>query len=55
MLAGKHPSSLAAVAAQPRNGFETVIVANSTGPYFAVAAHDASGQQLGESAVAKLD
>jgi len=30
-----------------------VIVANSTGPYFAVAAHDASGQQLGESA--KLD
>ena len=55
VLAGKHPSSLAAVATQPRNGFETVIVADSTGPYFAVAAHDASGQQLGESAVAKLD
>ncbi len=55
VLAGKHPSSLAAVATQPRNGFETVIVANSTGPCFAVAAHDASGQQLGESAVAKLD
>jgi hypothetical protein len=55
VLAGKHPSSLAAVATQPRNGFETVIVANSTGPYFAVAAHDPSGQQLGESAVAKLD
>ena len=55
VLAGKHPASLAAVATQPRNGFETVIVADSTGPYFAVAAHDASGQQLGESAVAKLD
>ena len=55
VLAGKHPSSLAAVATQPRNGFETVIVANSTGPYFAVAAHDASGRQLGESAVAKLN
>jgi hypothetical protein len=54
VLAGKHPSSLAAVATQPRNGFETVIVADSKGPYFAVAAHDASGQQLGESAVAKL-
>jgi len=36
VLAGKHPSSLAAVATQPRNGFETVIVANSTGPCFAV-------------------
>ena len=55
VLAGKRPSSLAAVATQPRNGFETVIVANSTGPFFAVAAHDASGQQLGESAIAKLD
>jgi hypothetical protein len=55
VLAGKHPSSLAAVATQRRNGFETVIVADSKGPYFAVAAHDASGQQLGESAVAKLD
>jgi hypothetical protein len=54
VLAGKHPSSLAAVATQPRNGFETMIVANSTGPYFAAAAHDASGRQLGESAVAKV-
>jgi hypothetical protein len=55
VLAGKHPSSLAPVATQPRNGFETVIVADSPGPYFVVAAHDTSGQQLGESAVVKLD
>ncbi|HEV3379905.1 MAG TPA: arylsulfotransferase family protein [Trebonia sp.] len=55
VLAGKHPSSLAAVATQPRTSFETMIVANSTGPYFAVAAYDASGKQLGESAAAKLD
>jgi hypothetical protein len=54
VLAGKHRSSLAEVAAQPRNGFETMIVANSAGPYFAVAAHDASGKILGESAVTKL-
>jgi hypothetical protein len=55
VLAGKHPSSLAAVATQPRDGFETVIVADSKGPYFAVAGYDASGKRLGESAVAKLD
>ncbi len=55
VLAGKRPSSLAEVATQPRNGLETMIVADSTGPYFAVAAYDASGKQLGESAVAKLD
>ena len=54
VLAGKHRSGLAAVATQPRSGFETMIVANSTGPYFAVTAHDASGKQLGESAIAKL-
>jgi Arylsulfotransferase (ASST) len=54
VLAGKHPSSLAAVATPPRSGFETLIVANSKGPYFAVTAHDASGKLLGESAVARL-
>ncbi|MGH3281723.1 MAG: arylsulfotransferase family protein [Trebonia sp.] len=54
VLAGKHQSSLAAVATQSRTGFETMIAADSTGPYFAVTAHDASGKQLGESAVAKL-
>ncbi|WP_300614317.1 arylsulfotransferase family protein [Trebonia sp.] len=54
VLAGKHPSGLGAVATQPRNGFETMIVADSRGPYFAVAAYDASGKQLGASKVAKL-
>lgn len=54
VLAGRHQSSLAAVATQSRTGFETVIAADSTGPYFAVTAHDASGKQLGESLVAKL-
>jgi hypothetical protein len=54
VLAGKHPSSLAAVATQPRTGFETTILANSTGPYFVVAGYDASGKQLGESAVERL-
>jgi len=54
VLAGKHPSSLAAVATLPRSGFETMIIANSTGPYFAVAGYDASGKQLGESVVERL-
>ena len=31
-----------------------MIVANSKGPHFAVTAHDASGRQLGESAVVRL-
>ncbi|HSZ40194.1 MAG TPA: arylsulfotransferase family protein [Trebonia sp.] len=54
VLAGKNAASLATVSTQPRNGFETMIIANSTGPYFAVEAYDASGKQLGESAVTKL-
>jgi len=54
VLAGKQPSGLAAVATQAWTDFETVIAADSTGPYFAVAAYDASGRQLGESAVTKL-
>ncbi len=50
VLAGTHGASLATVASQPRSGFETVIVANSTGPYFAVTAHDEAGKLLGQSA-----
>jgi hypothetical protein len=41
------------VATQPRTGFETVIAANSTGPYFAVTAHDSVGGLVGQSATAK--
>ena len=48
--AGKKESSLSTVATQRRTGFETVIVANSTGPYFAVTAHDPVGKLLGQSA-----
>ena len=51
--AGKRESSLSTVATQPRTGFETVIAANSTGPYFTVTAHDPAGQLLGQSATAK--
>lgn len=54
VLAGKHPAGLSAVATQARGGFETMIVADSSGPYFAAAAYDASGKQLGQSAVTKL-
>ena len=50
MLAGKNQAALTAVASQPREGFETVISVNSEGPYFAVTAEDADGNQLGRSA-----
>jgi hypothetical protein len=53
VLAGKSESSLAAVATQARAGFETVIAANSVGPYFAVTAHDATGKLIGQSATVK--
>jgi Arylsulfotransferase (ASST) len=51
--AGKKDSTLSTVASQPRSGFETVIAANSTGPYFAVTAHDSAGKLLGQSATAE--
>jgi hypothetical protein len=53
VLAGKNPSALAAAGSQRRAGFETMISVNSEGPYFAVTAHDAGGQQLGRSATVK--
>ncbi len=51
--AGKRESSLSVVATQPRTSFETVIAADSTGPYFMVTAHDSAGKQIGQSAVVK--
>jgi len=51
LLAGKRAASLDVVATQPRAGFETMIGANTAGRYFAVAAYDSSGKQLGQSAV----
>ncbi|MGH3214079.1 MAG: arylsulfotransferase family protein, partial [Streptosporangiaceae bacterium] len=51
--AGKRESALDVVAALPKSGFETVIPANSTGPYFAVTAHDSSGAVVGQSAIVR--
>jgi hypothetical protein len=51
--AGKRESSLDVVAALPKSRFETVIPANSTGPYFAVTAHDSSGSLIGQSAIVR--
>jgi outer membrane protein assembly factor BamB len=51
VLAGTNKSSLTPVGSQPWGGFETAIAVNSTGPYFAVAAIDRNGKELGRSAV----
>jgi hypothetical protein len=53
VLAGNNRSGLATVGSQPRAGFETVISVDSDGPYFVVTAQDATGRQLGRSAVVK--
>ena len=37
------------------SGFETMITVNSVGPYFAVAAEDASGRVLARSATVRLE
>jgi Arylsulfotransferase (ASST) len=50
VLAGRNRSALTAAGSQPRDGFETLISVNSEGPYFAVTALDAAGNQLGRSA-----
>jgi hypothetical protein len=51
LLAGSSPSSLANVG-EPiaRQGFETLLAANSSGPYYEVKALDSSGRVLGTSA-----
>jgi len=51
--AGRRESALDVVAALPKAAFETVIPANSTGPYFAVTAHDSSGSLIGQSAIVR--
>ncbi len=55
VLAGKRESSLSVIATQPRSGFETVIAADGTGPYFAVTAHDTTGKLIGQSATVEKD
>jgi len=51
VLAGSSASSLRAVGSQAWSGFETMIVVNSSGPAFAVAAIDRDGHELGRSDV----
>ena len=53
VLAGQNSAALTVAGSQPRAGFETMIPVNSDGPYFAVTAHDPSGQQLGQSATVR--
>ncbi len=54
VLAGQSRSSLAAVVTAKRQGFETAIQVGSSGPYFAVQAHDAKGKLLAKSAAVKV-
>jgi hypothetical protein len=54
VLAGSGPSSLAVVGRQWWSGLETAITVNSTGPWFAVVAEDASGKELARSLPVKL-
>jgi len=49
LLAGSSPSTLGNVAAVARTGFETTLTTTAVGPYFAVSAHDAGGNQLAVS------
>ena len=53
LYAGPSPTQLAPIATAPSSGFETAIAANSTQPYFAVAALNAAGQPLATSATVR--
>jgi len=54
LLAGSSSSTLSNVAAVPRTGFETTLTTTAVGPYFAVAAYDAAGNQLAVSATVEV-
>ena len=49
ILAGRSADALAPVATTPKTGFETGVVVDSAGPFFAVRAKDAAGNVLGGS------
>jgi hypothetical protein len=49
VLAGPEPEGLKPVGTFPRAGFETVATPQAAGPYFAVKAEDAAGQELATS------
>ena len=55
VLAGSRATRLREAGSQWRAGFETMITVNSSGPYFAVTANDASGHVLGRSDTVKLE
>jgi hypothetical protein len=55
VLAGRTAGDLRQVGSQRRTGFETMITVNTTGPYFAGAAHDGSGRTLAHSRTAHLE
>jgi hypothetical protein len=55
VLAGSSPNRLARAASRGAHGFETAITVNNPGPYFAVTAHNASGQTLGQSSTVLLE
>lgn len=50
VLAGRRPGALAPAATTARTGFETGVLVDSGGPFFAVRALDAAGRELGRSA-----
>jgi hypothetical protein len=50
VISGPHPNRLEPLGSIPRDGFETAILAQTTGPYVAVRARDDSGEVLGTSA-----
>ncbi len=53
ILAGRSRDALSAVASAARTGFETSVLVDSAGPYFAVRALDAAGRELARSRVVR--
>jgi hypothetical protein len=54
VYAGSSAAGLKPVGSQEHTSFETAITVNTSGPYFAVTAHDASDRVLGRSATVRL-
>ncbi len=54
VIAGLRPGHLELLGEVPRDGFETVMLAQTTGPYLAVRAKERSGRVLATSAPVKL-
>ena len=54
VLAGSRPGQLESVGSVPRNGFETVMLVQTSDPYVAVRAKDRSGEVLGTTEPVEL-